>query len=143
MSNRTAISSAASRNSADGARCALSTDLMARTRNPDGNAALATAPARAEVPELLAASELLVSFVESSWKNSANGSGTRMNGSGSKAQQELEKIEQQIAQIEAVAGQHQDATQQLHELHERVHALRREIVAHMNAWQKTELARHP
>ena len=66
-----------------------------------------------------------------------------MNGTGSKAQQELEKIEQQIAQMEAVAGQHQDATQQLHELHERVHALRREIVAHMNAWQKTELARHP
>ena len=66
-----------------------------------------------------------------------------MNGTGSKAQQELEKIEQQIAQIEAVAGQHQDATQQLHELHERVHALRREIMAHMNAWQKTELARHP
>lgn len=66
-----------------------------------------------------------------------------MNGTGRKAQQELEKIEQQIAHIEAVAGQHQDATQQLHELHERVHALRREIMAHMNAWQKTELARHP
>jgi acetyl-CoA carboxylase carboxyl transferase subunit alpha len=66
-----------------------------------------------------------------------------MNGNGSKAQQELEKIEQQIAQIEAVAGQHQDATAQLHDLHERVHALRREIVAHMNAWEKTELARHP
>jgi len=66
-----------------------------------------------------------------------------MNGSGIKAQQELEKIEEQIAQIEAVAGQHQDATAQLHELHERVHALRREIMAQMNAWQKTELARHP
>jgi acetyl-CoA carboxylase carboxyl transferase subunit alpha len=66
-----------------------------------------------------------------------------MNGSGIKAQQELEKIEQQIAQIEAVASQHQEATAQLHELHERVHALRREIMAHMNAWQKTELARHP
>ncbi len=66
-----------------------------------------------------------------------------MNASGSKAQQELEKIEQQIANIEAAAGQHQDARQQLHELHERVHALRREIMAHMNAWQKTELARHP
>jgi acetyl-CoA carboxylase carboxyl transferase subunit alpha len=97
---------------------------------------------RAEVPELLAASELLISFIESSWKNSGNGSAP-MNGSGSKAQQELERIEQQIAHMEAVAGQHQDATQQLHDLHQRVHALRREITAHMNAWQKTELARHP
>jgi acetyl-CoA carboxylase carboxyl transferase subunit alpha len=117
--------------------------MAAPTRHFDANGATATARAQAEVPELLAASELLVSLVESSWKNSGNGSGTRMNGSGSKAQQELEKIEQQIAQIEAVAGQHQDATRQLHELHERVHALRREILAHMNAWQKTELARHP
>lgn len=117
--------------------------MAARIRGSEGNGASATARARAEVPELLAASELLVSLMETSWKSSGNGSRTKMDNPGSKAQQELEKIEQQIAQIETIAGQHQDATQQLHELHERVDALRREIVANMNAWQKTELARHP
>lgn len=60
-----------------------------------------------------------------------------------KAQQELERIEQQIAQMESAAGQDQHAREQLHQLHERVNGLRREIVASMNAWQKTELARHP
>lgn len=65
-----------------------------------------------------------------------------MDGTSAKAHQELEKIEQQIAQMEAVAGQNQDATQQLQQLQERVNALRQEIVSRMNAWQKTELARH-
>ncbi len=112
-------------------------------RRSDGNGATAKARTRADVPELLAASELLVSLVEGSWQSTSNGSETKMDSSGSKAQQELEKIEQQIAQIETIAGQHQDATQQLHELHQRVDALRREILANLNAWQKTELARHP
>ncbi|MBV8475260.1 MAG: acetyl-CoA carboxylase carboxyltransferase subunit alpha, partial [Acidobacteria bacterium] len=66
-----------------------------------------------------------------------------MDTTGSKAQQELEKIEQQIAQLETVAGQRQDASEQLRELHQRVDALRREMLAHMSAWQKTEVARHP
>jgi acetyl-CoA carboxylase carboxyl transferase subunit alpha len=112
-------------------------------RPSDGNGAAATARARAEVPELLAASQLLVSLVEGSWRNSGNSSGKKMDNPGSKAHQELEKIEQQIAQMESVAGQHQGAAEQLHDLHQRVDALRREIMAHMNAWQKTELARHP
>jgi acetyl-CoA carboxylase carboxyl transferase subunit alpha len=112
-------------------------------RGSEGNGTAGAARGKADVPELLAASELLVSLVESSWKNSGNGWQNKMDSSGSKAQQELEKIEQQIAQMEAVAGQHQDAAGQLHELHQRVDALRREILAHMNAWQKTELARHP
>jgi acetyl-CoA carboxylase carboxyl transferase subunit alpha len=108
-----------------------------------GDGAATPARPRAEVLELLAASELLVSLVEGSWKDSGNGSRNKMETSGSKAQQELEKIEQQIAQMEAVAGQHQDAAEQLHELHRRVEALRSEILKHAIAWQKTELARHP
>jgi acetyl-CoA carboxylase carboxyl transferase subunit alpha len=104
---------------------------------------VAAAQSRAEVPELIAASELLLSMVEDGWRNSRNGARKKMDGTSAKAHQELEKIEQQIAQMEAVAGQNQDAVQQLQQLQERVNALRQEIVSRMNAWQKTELARHP
>src|SRR5581483_3477440 len=108
----------------------------------DGRGA-ATAHARAEVPELMAASELLLSLVEDRWRGTSNGSRKKMDSTASKANQELQKIEQQIAQMEAVAGQNQDAIRQIQQLHERVDALRREIISRMNAWQKTELARHP
>ncbi len=62
--------------------------------------------------------------------------------SASKARQELERIEQQIGNLESVAGENQDARRQLHQLHEQVAALRQQITAQLNAWQKTELARH-
>ena len=78
-------------------------------------------------------------MVENHWA-SGNGDGSKME-SGLRAQHELEKIEKQIAHLEASAGQ--AARQELHQLHERVDALRREIVAHLSAWEKTELARHP
>ena len=61
----------------------------------------------------------------------------------SKAQQELERLEQQIAQLEAAVSDNPAAQRQLKELEERVANLRRQITAAMNAWQKTELARHP
>jgi acetyl-CoA carboxylase carboxyl transferase subunit alpha len=60
-----------------------------------------------------------------------------------KAQKELEQIERQIAQVEAAPGQTQDTRKQLQELHARVDALRREMSAQVEAWEKTELARHP
>ena len=65
--------------------------------------------------------------------------------SGTKAQQELERIEQQIGQLESVAGAsaNQEARRQLKILHEQVDNLRRQINAHLHAWRKTELARHP
>jgi acetyl-CoA carboxylase carboxyl transferase subunit alpha len=63
--------------------------------------------------------------------------------SASKARQELEKIEEQIGHLEAVAGENQDARRQLHQLHEQVSTLRAHIVSQLNAWEKTELARHP
>ncbi len=61
----------------------------------------------------------------------------------SKARHELERIERQIAQLEAAAGENQEAHHQLHTLQHQVNALRLQIYAHLNAWQKTELARHP
>jgi len=74
---------------------------------------------------------------------------TRKNGnvikmeSGLKAQQELEKIEEQITRLEALEGQGAETLRQIKRLHERVNDLRREISSHLNAWERTELARHP
>src|SRR6202035_2708585 len=63
--------------------------------------------------------------------------------SGLKAQQELEKIEGQITRLEALEGQNAETLRQIKQLHERVNDLRREISSHLNAWERTELARHP
>lgn len=60
-----------------------------------------------------------------------------------KAQRQLESIEQQIAQLEAKAGKDQDARLQLKHLQQQVTFLREQIRRHVNAWQRTELARHP
>ena len=59
-----------------------------------------------------------------------------------KAQRQLEVIEQQIAQLELKAGQDQEAHLQLKHLQHQINFLREQIRAHVNAWQKTELARH-
>lgn len=59
-----------------------------------------------------------------------------------KAQRQLESIEQQIAQLEARAGKDHEAHLQLKHLHHQVSFLREQIRVHVNAWQKTELARH-
>src|SRR5579864_446966 len=55
----------------------------------------------------------------------------------------LDRIEQQIEQLESLAGENQEAHRKLQQLHERVNALRQQIYAHLSAWEKTELARHP
>ncbi len=91
---------------------------------------------------VLAVSEFLLSMVESLWDGSRNGHKSKME-SANKAQQELGRIEQQIEQLERLAGQNQEAQRKLQQLHERVHALRQQIHAQLNAWEKTELARHP
>jgi acetyl-CoA carboxylase carboxyl transferase subunit alpha len=59
-----------------------------------------------------------------------------------RAQRQLEAIEQQIVQLEAKAGQDQEAHLQLKHLQHQINFLREQIRAHINAWQKTELARH-
>jgi len=59
-----------------------------------------------------------------------------------KAQRQLEAIEGQIAQLEAKAGADQEARLQLKHLQHQINFLREQIRLHVNAWQKTELARH-
>jgi len=59
-----------------------------------------------------------------------------------KAQRQLEAIEQQIGHLEAKAGQDQEAHLQLKHLQHQIKFLREQIRAHVNAWHRTELARH-
>jgi acetyl-CoA carboxylase carboxyl transferase subunit alpha len=59
-----------------------------------------------------------------------------------KAQRQLESIEKQIAQLEAKAGKDEDAQRQLKHLQHQINFLREQIRQNINAWQKTELARH-
>jgi len=82
-----------------------------------------------------------LTMVEDRW-SSRNGDARKME-SQLKARQELEKIEEQLAKLETLPGQNEDARRQMQVLHDRVHSLRTEIAAHFDAWQKTELARHP
>ena len=59
-----------------------------------------------------------------------------------KAQRQLETIETQIAELEAKAGADQNAHRELQHLQHQINFLREQIRQHINAWQKTELARH-
>lgn len=103
-----------------------------------GRDAAGAAGAQLSPVELIAASEFMLSLVES------RGHSTETNmETADKAQKELEQIERQIAQVESAPGQTQDTHKQLQELHARVDALRREMSAQIEAWEKTELARHP
>jgi acetyl-CoA carboxylase carboxyl transferase subunit alpha len=74
--------------------------------------------------------------------DAGNGSLEKME-SATKAQQELEKIEKQISQLETLARDNADASKQLTTLHEQVNALRAQLTVHLDAWKRTELARHP
>src|SRR6267378_2930147 len=47
------------------------------------------------------------------------------------------------SRLEALEGQNAETLRQIKQLHERVSDLRREISSHLNAWERTELARHP
>ena len=59
-----------------------------------------------------------------------------------KAQRQLETIEGQIAELEAKARADKDAHLQLKHLQHQITFLREQIRTHVNAWTKTELARH-
>ena len=59
-----------------------------------------------------------------------------------KAQRQLEVIEGQVAQLETRAGADHEARLQLKHLQHQINFLREQIRLHINAWQKTELARH-
>jgi len=56
--------------------------------------------------------------------------------------QELERIERQIQQLDVVAGDHQEARRNLQQLQRQLQELRVQANAYLNAWQRTELARH-
>ncbi len=89
----------------------------------------------------VAASDFLLSVVETRW--AAHKTHEKSMESASKAQGELEQIEQQIGKLQAVESQDPETRRQVEELQDRVSALRAEISAHFDAWQRTELARHP
>jgi acetyl-CoA carboxylase carboxyl transferase subunit alpha len=59
-----------------------------------------------------------------------------------KAQRQLESIEGQIAQLEARASKDHEAHLQLKHLQHQIRFLREQIRLHVNAWHRTELARH-
>jgi len=59
-----------------------------------------------------------------------------------KAQRQLATIEVQIAELEAKAGADKDARLQLKHLQHQINFLRDQIRSHVNAWHRTELARH-
>ena len=60
-----------------------------------------------------------------------------------KAQRQLESIEKQVSQLEAKAGKDHQAQLELKHLQHQISFLREQIRQQINAWQKTELARHP
>ncbi len=62
---------------------------------------------------------------------------------GSDADQELKKIELQIEQLELVTGRNHEAQKYIRALQERVVILRKEVSPRFEAWQRTQLARHP
>jgi acetyl-CoA carboxylase carboxyl transferase subunit alpha len=101
---------------------------------------MAAAPAMDKAVIVITGAEFLLSMVEARWA-SKNGDGNGME-TGERAQQELEKIEQQIASLQSLS-QDEAIRQQVQELQQRIHALREQVSAHVEAWRKTELARHP
>src|SRR6266705_5172114 len=101
----------------------------------------AAAAAGANGRQMVVGADFLLSMVETHW-TARNRDASKME-SGLRAQQELKKIEQQIAQLESAAGQDENTRREIQQLHDRIHALRRQVAAHFDAWEKTELARHP
>src|SRR3984893_13486767 len=85
--------------------------------------------------------EFLLSMVEARWAD-RNGDGGKVEP-GERTQVELEKIAQQITHLQAVPGQDENTRREIQLLHDRVHALRQQVASHFEAWDKTELARHP
>jgi acetyl-CoA carboxylase carboxyl transferase subunit alpha len=93
-------------------------------------------------PGLGLVQDLLDQSIRQLRDDAGNGSFAKME-SASKAQQELQKIEKQIQQLETLARDNQEASRQLATLHEQVNALRLQITTTLDAWKRTELARHP
>ena len=101
----------------------------------------AAAAAGANGRQMVVGADFLLSMVETHW-TARNRDASKME-SGLRAQQELKKIEQQIAHLVSAAGHDEETRREIQQLHRRVDALRQEVSAHLTAWEKTELARHP
>jgi acetyl-CoA carboxylase carboxyl transferase subunit alpha len=100
-------------------------------------------PSTPEVSEAMLAltsAEFLLSMVESRW--SARNGDSRKVESQLKARQELEKIEEQLGRLQALEHD-QESRRQVEQLHQRIHAMREQVSVNLDAWEKTELARHP
>ncbi len=90
---------------------------------------------------VMAGAEFLLSMVEA--RLARNGDGSKME-SAEKTHQELQKIEQQIARLQGAAGPDENTQREIQLLHDRIRALRKDMSSsHYQAWEKTELARHP
>src|SRR3981081_3136201 len=143
MSCRTGISLAAWKSCVDAAACVSSVDPCPLTGSALNRAKITRADQSegdAGHPAVIG-TEFLLSIVESH-NGRGNGNVVKMD-SGLKAQQELEKIEQQIERLQALEGQNEETRRQVKQLHDRVNDLRREVSSHLNAWERTEMARHP
>jgi acetyl-CoA carboxylase carboxyl transferase subunit alpha len=89
----------------------------------------------------VAGTDFLLSIVEIH-NRPGNGNVIKMD-SGSRAQQELDKIEEQIARLQALEGQSDETRRQIQQLHDRLEDLRTELSPRLDAWERTNLARHP
>jgi acetyl-CoA carboxylase carboxyl transferase subunit alpha len=89
----------------------------------------------------MAGAELLLSMVEA--RLARNGDGNHSE-SGEKTHQELDKIEKQVVRIQQTAGPDDKTQREIQVLHDRIQALRKDMSSSSSqAWEKTELARHP
>src|SRR5207248_11538827 len=84
--------------------------------------------------------EFLLSMVESRWSGR---NGDAKMDPGDRTRQELEKIEQQNTRLQELAGQDENTRREIQQLHDRVEDVRQEMSSHIDAWEHTELARHP
>ena len=109
---------------------------MKRTKNKP-----AKEPVNGAENSAVVGADFLLSFVEEHHARK-NGNAIQMDSSD-KAQQELSKIEQQIERLQTLAGPNEETQRQIQLLHERVNDLRRQVSSQLNAWHRTELARHP
>jgi acetyl-CoA carboxylase carboxyl transferase subunit alpha len=99
------------------------------------------APSAPNEALVMAGTELLLSMVEARLARNGNGNNP---DSGEKTHQELDKIEKQVARMQQAAGPDENTQREIQTLNERIQALRKDMSSsHYEAWEKTELARHP
>ncbi len=63
-------------------------------------------------------------------------------GAGTKTE-ELEQLERQIEQLESATGTDPETRKRLRDMHDRVEGLRKQSAPRIDAWARTQLARHP